>query len=282
MSDLARPSSEILDPLPEPVPYDASKRPVEIEEDIARTRAGLGETLDALERKLAPRQLLEKGVDMLRGSMDENLGRVGEALRANPIPLALIAGGLGWFLLARSGARPGDLIGRTPVGDVARRVGDMASDAAARIKDRVAASMSNDPASDRYAYARPKPDTGRGEPFPVDADAPSAPRSQHEALTEGARSPSRISELLDEHPLAIGALGFLAGVAVALALPSTRLGDGTLGEARDRLLDEAKRRVRHAAGVVTEAVGADAASNKPEQSATNDTGQSKAGTTSEG
>ena len=64
---------------------------------MARTRAELGETLDALERKLAPRQLLEKGVDMLRDTMDGNLGRVGEALRANPIPLALVAGGLGWF-----------------------------------------------------------------------------------------------------------------------------------------------------------------------------------------
>ena len=52
------------------------------------TRAELGETLEALERRLAPRHLLEKGVDMLVDSVDGNFGRIGEAVRANPVPLA--------------------------------------------------------------------------------------------------------------------------------------------------------------------------------------------------
>ncbi len=259
MTDPARPPSEILDPLPEPVPYDANRRPSEIEADIARTRVDLGETLDALERKLAPRQLLEKGVDMLRNSMNGNLGQVGDTLRANPIPLALIAGGLGWLLLARSGSRPIDAISRSRVGEVARRASDLASDAADRIKDRVRAATSSDPASDRYAYARPKPRTGREDEFPGGSEARMAQTasSSPEMSEEARRARSRLSGLLDEHPLAVGALGFLAGAALALALPATRLGDGTLGEARDRLLDEAKRRVRRATGAMANAVGAD-------------------------
>ena len=44
---------------------------------------------------------------MLRGSMDGNFEQVGETLRANPIPLALIGAGIGWLLLSRSGGTRG-------------------------------------------------------------------------------------------------------------------------------------------------------------------------------
>src|SRR5689334_19904666 len=115
MSDSTRPPAEILDPLPEPVPYDANRPPGEIEADIARTRAELGETLDELERKLMPRRFLEKGVDMLRDSMDGNLGRVGETLRENPLPLVLIAGGVGWLILSRAGVHPVESIRQTRI-----------------------------------------------------------------------------------------------------------------------------------------------------------------------
>ncbi|MBV8651461.1 MAG: hypothetical protein JO255_08340 [Alphaproteobacteria bacterium] len=80
-----------------------------------------------------------------------------------------------------------------------------------------------------------------------------------EELSEAAgRAQTRFQELLEEHPLAVGALGFLLGAAVALALPATRVGDGTLGEVRDRLLGEAKRRARQAAGAAADAVSGDA------------------------
>jgi hypothetical protein len=256
MSDPARPPTEILDPLPEPVPYDANRQPGEIEGDIARTRAELGETLDALERKLMPRQFLEKGVDMLRDSMDGNLGRVGETLRENPLPLVLIAGGVGWLILSRAGVHPVETIRQTRIGDVARRAAGRVSDAAGRVKETVKARLPDDPASDRYAYARPKPESDRGESSSVGSDARIAEMgdSSHELSETAGRAQTRFQEMLEEHPLVVGALGFLLGATVALALPATRLGDGTLGETRDRLLGRAKRRARQAAGVVADAV----------------------------
>src|SRR5689334_15745088 len=85
----------------DPAFYDAGKSPEAIEADIARTRASLTDTLDALERTLAPRHLMEKGVDMFKDAMDGNIdsAKIGEVLRDNPIPLALIGVGLGWLLL---------------------------------------------------------------------------------------------------------------------------------------------------------------------------------------
>jgi Protein of unknown function (DUF3618) len=240
MSSPAQPPPEILDPAVAPATYDANRLPADIEEDIARTRADLGETLDALERQLAPRQLLEKGVDMLRDSMDGNFGRIGDTLRGNPIPLALIAGGLGWLLLTRTGgARAIGDMARShggAIGDAARRVSDVASGTVDRVTDPVGAGKLGDPTSDNYAYARPKPETGRTDRASDDAGEP----------VDRARN--RLSRLMEEHPLAVGALGFLAGAALAMVVPSKRLGDGTLGETGDRLLDEAKQRGRDAAG----------------------------------
>lgn len=289
MSDADGPVPDLIGPAPEPAVYDANKRPADIEEDIARTRAELSETLDALERKLAPRQLLEKGVDMLRDSVDGNFAKVGETLRANPIPLALIAGGLGWFLLSRTGgARAvGDLARSSgdALGTAARRVGDMASDAAHRVKERIGAETPADPNRDDYAYARPKPSQGFETPGGV-ADAAGTVSDvtgkAREALGAGGerasayagsldenfdRARSRFSQLMDEHPMAIGLFGFLAGAALAVALPSTRLGDATLGAARDRLLDEAKERgrevierVRRTAEAVADTASAEAES----------------------
>ena len=81
--------------------YDAAgKSPHEIERDIADTRAELGMLLDEIERRLAPRQLLERGMDMLKDTMRGDATGLGETLRQNPVPLALIGVGVGWMLLS--------------------------------------------------------------------------------------------------------------------------------------------------------------------------------------
>jgi Protein of unknown function (DUF3618) len=86
-------------PLMRPVSHDsaydaASKTLSQIEVDIAATRAELGETIGTLERKLAPRQLLESGVDTLRDAISQNL-------RSQPLPLALVGLGIGWLLMSQ-------------------------------------------------------------------------------------------------------------------------------------------------------------------------------------
>src|SRR6266446_9378308 len=84
--------------------YDASgKSPDEIEHDIAQTRAQLGEILDELEHKLAPRHLLERGVDMLKDTMSGDGGGLGETLRNHPVPLALVGIGVGWMVMSMTG-----------------------------------------------------------------------------------------------------------------------------------------------------------------------------------
>ena len=90
-----------------PVADDENKPPQAIEEDIARTRVRLSATIEALKRELAPQQVLERGTELLRSSIEPAPGPFRTQTWAYAIPLALIATGLGWlFLLRRYSYQP--------------------------------------------------------------------------------------------------------------------------------------------------------------------------------
>jgi hypothetical protein len=254
------------------------RQPQEIEAEIAATRAELDETLAALEARLAPRYLLEKGFDMMRDGMNGNMGRIGQALREHPIPLALIGAGLGWLVLSRTGA--------------AQQAGEAASEAAGAVGERVRGMIRR---GEHYAHAWTKHDEPeryardlrRGAGRAYDAASEAAREGYGRASEAGrraydraaemgeraydaigdaaeraagayrrhARDPrdyrgyaerqlgharDRVSQLMEDYPLAVGALGFLAGAVFAAALPSTRWEDEHLGDARDDVLRGAR------------------------------------------
>lgn len=76
----------------------------EIQEEIERTRGDMAGTIDAIERRLNPRQLMDQAVDTMRDltSEDTNVGRM---VRDNPVPLALIGLGLGWLAVSSMSRR---------------------------------------------------------------------------------------------------------------------------------------------------------------------------------
>jgi Protein of unknown function (DUF3618) len=82
------------------------RRPAEIERDLVATRHALGQTLDELAQRLLPRpaqRLVDTGIDVAAGSIGEaSVNRCLEFVRANPIPAALIAGGVILALIGRA------------------------------------------------------------------------------------------------------------------------------------------------------------------------------------
>jgi hypothetical protein len=237
--------------------YPGDKKAEEIERDIAETRSSLTGTLEALEETLAPRNLLEKGLNMVRDTMDSEGGssRIGEVIRDNPVPVALIGMGLGWLLLSKSGAT--DYAGRR------------LSDAASHAGDRVKSWKSQ--AEERYAHARTK-----GEESGEGANEPPQPglfdRAKGLASSAAEKAGSYVPDvrgsarqvwdkaspyldstgrrvfsaqrsvggIVEQHPLAVGALAFAAGIAIAAALPSTRIEDEWIGDTRDDLWKQAE------------------------------------------
>lgn len=305
----------VMSPRPEDAGYDSGgKSPQQIEGDITETRAQLGEILDELERKLAPRHLLERGVDMLKDTMSGEGGGIGETVRNHPVPLALIGIGVGWMLMSATGrgARLGEVGGalRERVSGVARgaagRVGDLAGQVREKVSGMTSGSSSTADSLEApypteyadYAYARQKSGSAMAKARDTAAaaggaiqDTVSRARETGAAAWQRAgdyagqagdqlyEARDRFTQLIEEHPLAVGALGFLAGSAIAFMLPRTETEDRFIGPAGDQLRDQAaslgreaveraqhvaERTVDAAVGAVKDAVAeaSDAASGK--------------------
>lgn len=68
-----------------------------IEPEIARTRARLGDTANALAAELAPTRLADGGIEMINGLFHRRRPLRLGGLRADPLALALLGLGAGWL-----------------------------------------------------------------------------------------------------------------------------------------------------------------------------------------
>jgi Protein of unknown function (DUF3618) len=84
---------------------------IEIENEIGRTRDELDLTLDALAAELAPKNLVERAANMVKESLGAE-SALGRAVRADPVPLALIALGIAWLVAENTGLLSGPAPGR--------------------------------------------------------------------------------------------------------------------------------------------------------------------------
>ncbi len=222
----------------------------EIEGQIARTRAELGLTLDAAAIELAPRHLVERGVDMVTDFLSANRPdgiSFGAAFRADPVPLALIGLGIAWLVAENLG-----LVGGVNLGEGDAAPGEMAAPGQ-RIADYAEPTL-NGPALGGGAEAH----TGQGWMHRAADVAQGAVRSivadsgavleragdyLGKALPSGGSAQHAGGWLnrIGRHPLLLGAAGLAAGAVVSLLLPTTRREQEIVGEAREDLWEKAEQ-----------------------------------------
>ena len=205
----------------------------EIEAEIARTRAELGHTADALARRLDTRHLFTRGLDMIAeavgGSSDF---RLGEALRANAVPLALVGLGVGWLLAGNTGVI--DAVAEDERVQAARR---RIAEVAGQVGDRV--GITGNPQIDTASGER----RGNGWVHQAADAARSAARTVRETAEQAGERvhlAEPASRAMARHPLLIGALGVLAGAVLATLVPPTRVEEEWLGDTRDNLREGAR------------------------------------------
>ena len=75
-------------------------RTEDLERDVAEERARVDATLDEVQRRLTPGQLIDEVLHHGRGAGNDFVANLGRTLAANPIPAALVGVGLMWLLLA--------------------------------------------------------------------------------------------------------------------------------------------------------------------------------------
>jgi len=94
--------------------HNGDRKPEDIESEIASTRAEMSDTLDAIQRKLSPGQILDQALSCVRSGSGEFASNFAGTIKQNPVPITLLGISLGWLML--SGRSSG---GRYYSGDVA-------------------------------------------------------------------------------------------------------------------------------------------------------------------
>jgi len=204
------------------------KSAAEIEDEIRRTRAELGLTLDALAYQLAPRQLVGKGIGMITQSIrKKGVLRVapGEAVRANRLPLALIGAGVAW-LLARNLEIAGS--SRTEGGAAPdERILDPKSRGDAWVHQAARAAC---------GAIRSVRDTGGAVLDRAEQYAEYAGHANQRAWHAGGSWRAAF----ERNPLLIGLVGLVSGAVLAALLPATKRERKWVGETREELWKRAE------------------------------------------
>lgn len=83
--------------------HDNHRDPDEIESDIEQTRSRLDDTLNQLEEKFSPRQILNDTYEYVRqGGANDFVTNLGTVIKQNPMPVMLTGIGLGWLIISNS------------------------------------------------------------------------------------------------------------------------------------------------------------------------------------
>lgn len=251
---------------------ESHKDPALLEREIDQQRADIDHIVDALENKLSPGQLFDRLVNFSKGNGGELAQNLGATIKAHPLPALLTSVGLAWLYASRNDPAPGSAdtgfrrsgyVGATAMstgreassgdgndiglGQRAQGLGDQVSDKIGQVTDKVSdgwnqatarASELSDRMTDKLHDV-----TGKLH----DASATVGAKAQQATDTlrqQGTRAKQSFNQMLNDNPLALGAIGVALGALLAAALPITEQENQLLGKASDRVTDKAKEAVR--------------------------------------
>jgi hypothetical protein len=231
-----------------------------IRRDIEETREEMSETIDAIQEKLRPANVVANATQQVKQAATERMRQMtqsaGDAanrvmygtggrsqgfiggIRQNPVPAALIGiGAAWWYMNSRSGSR-GD---SRYYYDERYRASEDYTDPAFRTYDR-----SGDYDSGSVSESAQQ----------VAAGAQEYTREAVQRVREsGRRAQTELERLSRENPLAVAAGALLLGAAVGLAIPETERENELLGETRDSMVDRAQELARNAASRAQDVAG---------------------------
>jgi hypothetical protein len=231
----------------------AEARTLEIREEIEETRQEMSETIEAIQEKLRPSNLVSEAasatserVKHMAYSAADTAEDWWEAsggssfldrIRRNPVPAALAGAGLVWLAFSDGGHSR-------------RSSGNYYDRSASRNRGREYGGWQEGEASRESVTSRV---------------ASSAETALDETRRMARRSQNRLNQTLRDNPIAVGTAAMVLGAAIGLALPETERENELMGETRDNALEQAQ----HLAQTTVEKVK-DAATDAAVRAATGD------------
>ena len=261
-----------------------SNETAEIKSEIERTRVEMSETLGEIQERLRPDHLIQQAKDTVSeaatGKVRNIMHSAGETatmvadqtkyasrsvadyVRMHPVQMALIAGGITWWLLRNrtsddwEGASEGWQDGQgydegfsagysvnetdrpltAKVGDYASSARETAGEYASSARETVGEYASTAASGARRAGRRVVGAAGS-----VAGAAGSAARSTGRGIRQAGTS---MNDWTHEYPLAAGAIAVAVGAAIGLSAPATEWENRTMGEKRDLAMERARAAAR--------------------------------------
>ncbi len=194
---------------------DAPAEVVETRIEIEQTRADMSETIDAIQERLSPQNLKEEARDRVREVASEATDRARDAAMEK-------AQGAKTTVMQTIKQNP------VPVALTGIGLGWLA--------------MSSRQQSSGGSSA------GRAVSQAQDKAQQQASQLGHQAQDQARRAKGEFQRMLQQNPLAVGALAVGLGVAVGLVIPETGKEDQVMGEARDSLAEKAQEKAQDTKG----------------------------------
>ena len=239
---------------------EAQKDPAELEREIDQKRAEIGDIVHALENKLSPGELIDTALGYVKGGGGEFFSNLSHTVKANPVPTVLTSIGLLWLMAGQNRQPP------APASSSGPSMTDKLSSKASGLKQQGSdlrertSQMSHDVSASLSDARHRVSDTSR--------QAAERLRQQRERARGG------FNHLLNEQPLALGAIGIALGALLAASVPTTRKEDEMLGQASDSMTDHLRHKAEEGYQKATE-VGQQVTSQVRQEIKGNDTAESE-------
>ncbi len=234
---------------------DSRKSPEQLEREIDATRTELLATLEELEHRLSPTDLINQFWSQLRRHGGEYGSNLGRTLKDHPVPALIASIGLAWMMASSTrshnggsyGVRHGNGNGSGRFREAKERLREGGEQLGEHVREgmhgmrqrmhgmRESMRQRSGDARSGVVHVRERA-TSSGEHLRERARAMSSSARHGVARARGG-----LGHLLEEQPLLLGAIGLAAGVIAGAALPPTEHEDRAFGRIRDRALDRAKR-----------------------------------------
>jgi hypothetical protein len=175
----------------------------DLERDLGEIRRDMSRTIQEIEAKLSPGGVVNQLLEQFRGAGEgggEFVRNLGDTVKSNPVPVMMVATGLGALLL--SGSDVGSAIGSR-----IRAEADEGSSARESVADR--ARRAKGSASERVEGVQRRMHDARWQA-----------RERADRAREGARrAQAQSRQMVEEQPLVLVGLGLALGAAIAGATP---------------------------------------------------------------
>jgi ElaB/YqjD/DUF883 family membrane-anchored ribosome-binding protein len=280
-------------PVDPSLPQETDERARELRDEIAETRGEMSETIEAIQDRLKPSNVVANAKESVRNATTEKVKQMAntaeyaadrvmnnsfmDTVRDNPVPAAMIGIGAAWLLMKGrtesrrygNGGYYDNQDDRTYGGRYDWRTRTGGADVRGYGAEGVLGETNIDTEAGGGVGERVSEKVSdvasRASDYVNDA--------RYRARRTTRRAQNSFDRVMRENPLALGAAATLIGAAIGMTLPATEAENELMGDARDTVVERARgvasdaaERVQNAAEQVKDVASKTANATRPDSS----------------